>query len=184
MGSKTRYFLIVLGVLVAGFTLSLFTSARVSADPVDSNRQPLLVEILNLPLAITGAVSVDNLPVDEASNSLRTTSPAVVLRDGFGQISTKGTVTRVDIPVGTALTDVIIRRVPVGTTPICHFELSYYSDEDNRDHRLLDLDVSWDDPIVELHFESGISSASDRQIGFSMVYPDCVANIFWTGYEY
>ena len=180
MSSKIKYFLILLGVFVLGFSFSIFTLGLVSAEPMDRAMKPLLVEIMNLPLAITGAVNVDNLPLDEASGSLRTVSPEVNLRDGRGTIYFSGSNRSISVPEGVVMTDAWIRRWNSSTDDPCW--IYFYNIEDGAFDANMSLFPSSADPTVELHFESGVASTPEREIGFFM-NADCTADVFWTGYE-
>jgi hypothetical protein len=174
MDNKTRFLLIVLIVLAVGFMFSFSEIGRAVAKELQ------LVEIVNLPLQIIGAVSVENLPLDETSNSLRTISPENNLRDGSGIIQLSGSLPRkIAIPEGVAMTDAyIVRRTGDDTCWIY-----FYNIEDDVFDAFFSVYPSVDDPIVELHFESGIRSTSSREIGFFM-NADCSASVLWTGYEF
>ncbi len=172
MKNKTMYFMTVFGVFLVGFLFSLTNPGHALAE----NARPRLVEIVNLPLSIMGVVSVENLPLDETANNLRTTSPRDNLRDGKGSLNL-GSNRELPIPEGVVLTDFVLDYVDGDN---CWIGL--YSQDNEFFDFLFNLRPSADDTRIEMHFESGISSTAEREIGFFM-NSDCQARVFWTGYE-
>jgi hypothetical protein len=140
-----------------------------------------IVTIGNFPVPVTGAVSVDNLPLDETSDSLRTISAKDYLRDGYGTIALSAFERQLAIPEGVVLTDAMLRRWSISDNDLCQIYL--YRIQDAVFSSMFDLYPSAENPLVELHFESGLRSTELREIGFFM-NSDCIVDILWTGYEY
>jgi hypothetical protein len=179
MGNKTRYLVIALSVFVVGFLFSFSEPGHAVAQGM----KPLLVEVTNLPLSITGAVNVENLPLDEASNSLRTISLVDGLRDGNGTISFEGGPWErsLAIPEGVAVTDVVIERVIVSDDDEC--DIWFYELAGGAIGPMIVLRPSVANPIAELHLKSGLLSTGGREVGL-FLNSSCRVRVLWTGYEY
>ncbi len=175
MSNKTKFILLVLGVFLAGLLFSFSKPGQVVAD-----MKPLLVEVLNLPLPVTGAVNVENLPLDEKSNSLRTIPAADSLR--YGQALLVSGERRVLIPEGVVLTDVLLYRDITSNDDPCPIWVGRF--ENGSNIYLFHFMPSAVDPLVELHLESGLLSTASSSVMIYLNANNCNVLGGWTGYEY
>jgi hypothetical protein len=143
--------------------------------PVDANVSGS-VDVNNFPATqtVAGTVEITNLPLPVESS-------ADNLRDGWGQIDLNQPYERLlEVPMGVAMTDAVVERF-YGDDDEC--AVWFYRIEEGGMGPMITLRPSVDNPIVELHFESGLRSTEEREIGF-FVNSDCHIYVLWTGYEY